>query len=257
MPVSPAIASPQECRDFIAAHPEIRFVEILFTSMTGVPRGKRLRIHELQAVFDHGRYLPGSVLVVDTCGQDCESTGLVWEDGDADRITRPVPGTLRPAPWLGEDVAQVMVSMYELDGRPNDLDPRHVLARVLHRFHADGLTPVAACELEYYLVDLERGAMGELRPFAPRQIRDRASQVQVYGLPELEESGPFLADLWPSALLRRSSLPFVTRTTRSKPLTTRCFTSVRPRVSRFAMAARRHSWPNPGLIAPAAAFMCM
>ena len=199
MPVSPAIASPQECRDFIAARPEIRFVEILFTSMTGVPRGKRLRIHELQAVFDHGRYLPGSVLVVDTCGQDCESTGLVWEDGDADRITRPVPGTLRPAPWLGADVAQVMVSMYELDGRPNDLDPRHVLARVLDRFHADGLTPVAACELEYYLVDLERGAMGELRPFAPRQIRDRASQVQVYGLPELEESGPFLADLWKTA----------------------------------------------------------
>ena len=29
-----------------------------------------------------------------------------------------------------------------------------VLQRVLDRYAADGLTPVAACELEYYLVDL-------------------------------------------------------------------------------------------------------
>ena len=40
------VADPQECRDFLAAHPHVRFVEVFFTSMTGVPRGKRLRAHE-------------------------------------------------------------------------------------------------------------------------------------------------------------------------------------------------------------------
>jgi glutamine synthetase len=193
------VADPRECRDFLAANPGVRFVEVFFTSMTGVPRGKRLRIHELQAVYDYGRFLPGSILVVDTLGADCEETGLVWEDGDADRRARPVPGTLTLAPWLGPDMAQVMLSLYELDGTPNDLDPRHVLKRVLDRYEADGLTPVAACELEYYLVDLERGPRGELLPAKSLQTGERPAGIQVYGLPELEAFAPFLRELWDTA----------------------------------------------------------
>jgi glutamine synthetase len=196
---SPMVADPQECRDFLTAHPEVKFVEVFFTSMTGVPRGKRLRIHELQAIYDYGRFLPGSVLVVDTQGADCEETGLVWEDGDADRRARPVPGTLKLAPWLGPDMAQVMLSLYELDGTPNDLDPRHVLRRVLDRFAADGLTPVVACELEYYLVDLERTASGDLQPPKSPLTGHRPDGIQVYGLPELEAIAPFLRELWATA----------------------------------------------------------
>ncbi len=95
------VADPQECIDFLAAHPQVKYVDVFFTSMTGVPRGKRLRIHELPAIYDYGRFLPGSILVVDTNGADCEDTGLVWEDGDADRRARPVPGTLTLAPgWV-------------------------------------------------------------------------------------------------------------------------------------------------------------
>lgn len=195
----PMVADPQECRDFLAANPQVRFVDVFFTSMTGVPRGKRLRIHELQAVYDYGRFLPGSILVVDTTGADCEDTGLVWEDGDADRRARPVPGTLTLAPWLGDDMAQVMLSLYELDGTPNDLDPRHVLQRVLDRYAADGLTPVAACELEYYLVDLERTADGDLQPPKSLQTGRRPHGIEVYGLPELEAIAPFLRELWDTA----------------------------------------------------------
>jgi glutamine synthetase len=194
-----SVADPQECRDFLAANPQVRFVDVFFTSMTGVPRGKRLRIHELQAVYDYGRFLPGSILVVDTTGADCEDTGLVWEDGDADRRARPVPGTLTLAPWLGDDMAQVMLSLYELDGTPNDLDPRHVLQRVLDRYAADGLTPVAACELEYYLVDLERTADGDLQPPKSLQTGRRPHGIEVYGLPELEAIAPFLRELWDTA----------------------------------------------------------
>ncbi|MFN3520708.1 MAG: glutamine synthetase family protein [Phenylobacterium sp.] len=190
------VADPEECRSFLQAHPHIAFVEVFFTSMTGVPRGKRLRRHEIQAVYDYGRFLPGSILVVDTTGADCEDTGLVWEDGDADRLARPVPGTLKPAPWLGPDVAQVMLSLYELDGRPNDLDPRHVLRRVLERYAADGLTPVAACELEYYLVDIERGPDGAPQPARSALTGRRPAGIQVYGLPELEAAAPFLRELW-------------------------------------------------------------
>jgi glutamine synthetase len=195
----PLVADPDECRRFITDHPQIRFVEVFFTSMTGVPRGKRLRIHELQAIYDYGRFLPGSILVVDTNGADCEETGLVWEDGDADRLARPVPGTLKPAPWLGPEVGQVMLSLYELDGAPNDLDPRHVLNGVLDRFRADGMTPVAACELEYYLVDQERDSDGGLQPAKSLMTGHRPTGIQVYGLPELEAIAPFLTELWNTA----------------------------------------------------------
>lgn len=192
----PMIATPDEAKAFLAEHPEIAYFEVLFTSMTGVPRGKRLRRHELMAVYEYGRFLPGSILVVDTTGNDCVETGLVWEDGDADRLAKPAPGTLTVAPWLGSDVGQVVLSLYELDGTPNDLDPRHILRRVLERFAADGLTPVVAAELEYYLIDAERGDDGALLLPRHEVTGERPQGIQVYGLPELEAVSGFLRDLW-------------------------------------------------------------
>ena len=183
-PTNP-IADPEEARRFLADHPGIAFFEVMFTNLSGVPRGKRLRRHELMAVYGQGRFLPGSILVCDITGRDCEETGLVWEDGDADRVAWPAPGTLVPAPWLGDDVGQVITSMHELDGTPCDLDPRRVLAGVLERFAADGLTPVVACELEYYL--LEAGGL---------ELAGRPTQHGVYGLREIEDAAPFLRELW-------------------------------------------------------------
>jgi glutamine synthetase len=196
---SPLIASPEEARLFLDAHPEIQFCEIVFTGMSGVPRGKRLRRHELMAVYEQGRFLPGSILVVDVTGADCEDTGLVWEDGDADRVAWPAPGTLVPAPWLGLDVAQVIVSLHELDGVPNDLDPRAVLKRVIDRFTADGLTPVVACELEFYLLDAARGPDGRARPAPSPFTGERPRTKAVYGLREVEDAAHFLRDLWSAA----------------------------------------------------------
>lgn len=196
--INAKVADIAEARAFLDAHPHINYVEVFFTSMTGVPRGKRLRRHELLPIYEYGRFLPGSILVVDTLGADVEETGLVWEDGDADRVAKPVPGTLVPAPWLGDDVAQVMLSLYELDGTPNDLDPRHVLQRVLNRYAADGLTPVVACELEYYLVDIERKD-GQLVPAASFNTGETPRGTQVYGLPEVEAHGDFFRTLWETA----------------------------------------------------------
>ena len=194
-----SIADPAEADAFLEVHPEIQFFEIVFTGMSGVPRGKRLRRHELKAVYEQGRFLPGSVLVADITGQDCHDTGLVWEDGDADRAARPVPGRIAPAPWLGEDVGQVLTSMFELNGTPNDLDPRVVLQRVVERFAADGLTPVVACELEFYLVDMESGADGAVQ--LPKSVLTgrRPLHHEVYGLAEIEDSAPFLRELWKTA----------------------------------------------------------
>jgi len=190
------IADPAEARAFLAAHPQVQFLELIFTNLSGVPRGKRLRRHEILPVYEQGRFLPGSILVCDITGQDCEDTGLVWGDGDADRVAWPAPGTLTLAPWLGDDSAQLITSLYELDRAPCDLDPRQVLRRVLERFAADGLTPVVACELEYYLVDPQRTAAGGLQLLPSPVTGERPSQHAVYGLRELEDVTGFLRELW-------------------------------------------------------------
>lgn len=186
-------ATADEAKAFFAANPDIDAIDIIFTNMCGVPRGKRLRQHEVIAVYEAGRFLPGSVLVVDIVGRDTEETGLVWEDGDADRYVYPVPGTLVRAPWLGDRAAQFLTSFYELDGTPNDLDPRHVLGSVIDQLAAEGLTPVVAVELEFYLVDIAHG-----RPIPAKGpvTGHRSSDIQVYGLREMEDFKPFFDDLY-------------------------------------------------------------
>ncbi|MCX7677544.1 MAG: glutamine synthetase family protein [Alteraurantiacibacter sp.] len=187
------IAPADEARAFFAAHPDVDAVDLVFTNLSGVPRGKRLRQHEVIAVYESGRFLPGSVLVVDITGRDTEETGLVWEDGDADRYVRPVPGTLVRAPWLGDRAAQFLTSFYELDGTPNDLDPRHVLGRVIDAFGDRGLTPVMAVELEFYLVDVDGT---RVLPARGQVSGHRGEDIQVYGLRELQDFKPFFDDLY-------------------------------------------------------------
>ncbi|MFZ9396220.1 MAG: glutamine synthetase family protein [Erythrobacter sp.] len=190
---SSKIATLEEARAFFAANPEVDAVDIIFTNMSGVPRGKRLRQHEVLAVYESGRFLPGSVLVIDITGRDTEETGLVWEDGDADRYCLPVPGTLVRAPWLGEHAAQFTTSFYELDHTPSDLDPRHVLGRVVDRLEAEGLTPVVAVELEFFLLEAGNG-----KPVIARGLKsgERPSSNEVYSLREMEDFKPFFDDLY-------------------------------------------------------------
>ncbi|MFY8155134.1 MAG: glutamine synthetase, partial [Hyphomicrobiales bacterium] len=118
--ISPSGSHPDEARAFLDAHPDVEAIDILLTDLNGIGRGKTIRRHELLSIYESGRHLPGSILGLDICSEDVEETGLVWEDGDADRYVYPVPGTLVLAPWLGESHAQFLTSFYELDGTPND-----------------------------------------------------------------------------------------------------------------------------------------
>jgi glutamine synthetase len=200
MPVSSnRIAPLAEAEAFFAANPGVDAVDIIFTNMCGVPRGKRLRAHEVLGVYKEGRFLPGSAVIVDITGRDTEETGLVWEDGDADRRVHAVPGTLVKTPWAGAGAAQFLTGFYELDGTPNDLDPRHVLGGTIDRLAALGLTPDVAVELEFYLVDARRGRDGRPRPARTPHTGQTPHDIQVYGLAEMEDFRPFFDELYACA----------------------------------------------------------
>jgi glutamine synthetase len=145
------------------------------------------------------------MFALNALGGTVEATGLGFDEGDADRICLPVPDSLAPVPWLGPEVAQMQVSMYEHDRRPFHGDPRHVLAGVLRHLRELGLTPVMAVELEFYLVDRERTPEGLAQP--PRQPRSgrREFRTQINSMTDLNEYSALLAAIHSAA--RAQSLP--------------------------------------------------
>jgi len=198
-------AASEEVDDFLKAHPDLEAAEIFVTDPTGIARGKLLRAPDLVKMYREGRPLPCSIMSLDITGEDVEETGLVWDKGDEDKIAWPIAGTLKPAPWMARPTAQALLGLYNLDGSPFVADPRHVLARVVERLKGDGYNPVVAAELEFYVVDPQRGADGKVQPPATPATGRRLDRIDVYSVTELEEFAPFIDELY--ACAKKMGLP--------------------------------------------------
>ena len=186
-----------ELQRFLGRYPDIDAVQLLLTDPSGVLRGKTIRRHELESLYAQGRNVAGSILGLDVTGADVEATGLVWEAGDADKLCRPVPGTLQACPWM-ERTGQVMLSMFELDGRPAAADPRHCLARIEQQLAARSLHAVFACELEFYL--LRQQADGSLQPAGSTPLRPgQGERIEAYSLSRLDELAPLFREVLDAA----------------------------------------------------------
>jgi glutamine synthetase len=191
------LGHPDEFLAFLERNPDIEAVQLVITDLNGVGRGKNIAREELDALYGSGRNVAGSILGLDVTGEDVEDTGLVWSVGDADQGCRPVAGTLARASWLARPTAQLLGTMFELDGRPAKADPRHVLARVIARLQERGFTPVVAVELEFYL--LERDADGRVRPARGLLSGRGSDRIQAYGLGRLDDMAPLFDDLYAAA----------------------------------------------------------
>ena len=102
--------SAAELEAFLAAHPQVRFFDAFLNDLSTVERGKRIDRAGIARIYDAGMLLPGSMFALDVQGGTAEATGLGFDDGDADRPCRPIPGTLLPVPWLADEgVAQAAV----------------------------------------------------------------------------------------------------------------------------------------------------
>jgi glutamine synthetase len=201
----PQIADFKPAQDWLQRHPQVRGVDLLLPDLMGIPRGKRVTAAELEGVHANGLLLPASMFALDVLGGTVQSTGLGFDEGDADRVCLPLAGSLAVVPWLGGNVAQMQVAMYEHDRKPFFGDPRHVLEGVLGRFDALGLRPVMAVELEFYFVDRERTQEGHAQP--PRQPLSgrRESKTQINSMADLDEYSEVLAAI--EAAARVQELP--------------------------------------------------
>ncbi|PWG63095.1 glutamine synthetase family protein [Spiribacter halobius] len=182
-----------EAAAFLERHPDTAFIETMLVDLNGIPRGKRVPVSALRRVYDSGINLPASTVVLDVWGRDVEASGLIFETGDADHPCWPVPGSLRPLPWGRRHGASLLLRMDTPAGEPFAGDPRNVLAAVLARFRAEGLTPVVATELEFRLFQEGTGEDGLPRP--PEQLHRHGNLSQLYGLDELDGLEALLVDI--------------------------------------------------------------
>ncbi len=197
--ISPSGSTVAEAEEFLAAHPEIEAFDIVLHDANGIGRGKIIRRHELMPFYKGGRHLPISILGLDICGEDVHETGLIWDQGDGDRRAWPVPGTLTALHATQPPRGEVLMTVYDLEGAPMSSDPRHALQRQVDLLAADGLYPSGAFELEFFLLENQRGPDGKMVP--ARDVLDgRAnSKTDVYSVDQLHGMLPLFNDVYAGA----------------------------------------------------------
>ncbi len=126
---------------------KVRFVQLWFTDVLGVPKSFQITPAELEGALDEGLTFDGST--VDGFSRVQESDVLALPDAT----------TFQLLPYLddGATTARVVCDVVDLDGTPFDGDPRQVLRRTLQRARELGYTFMAAPELEYFYFQRSQG----------------------------------------------------------------------------------------------------
>lgn len=152
---------------FLKQNPDIEAVDAFIFDVNGNTLGKRVPIDELKSVCKAGLNFSASALILDCRGIVQGPAGLGEADGDPDGTAFPKMETLVRVPWTKRPTAQLQFEMLEAHTRkPIWFDPRVILANIEARCRADGIHPVVACELEFYLLDPQRSEQGNLKPAA-------------------------------------------------------------------------------------------
>jgi len=129
-------------------------IEILLVDMNGRLRGKQIPLEAEKKVWSGAVRLPASTQSLDIWGDDNDDlTKISLTLGDPDGAVIADRNSHVAMPWAPAGSSQVLATMHTLEGSPHFCDPRGMLAALLKRFEAKGLTPVVATELEFYIMD--------------------------------------------------------------------------------------------------------
>ncbi|WP_439105640.1 glutamine synthetase family protein [Congregibacter sp.] len=175
---------------FLNNHPDIELFEIVLADLAGGLRGKWVTRDKLSTVFAGELKLPVSSLAFDSWGRDVEE--WVFLSGDGDGYCVAEPRSLVPMPWAKRPMAQILVSLDHEDGTSNPLDPRRILGALEARFQKQGLQPVVASEMEFFLLDTQRDALGRPQHTQRDSVGGALGSGQTYGLEAMSEVDEFM-----------------------------------------------------------------
>ncbi|MBC7179190.1 MAG: glutamine synthetase, partial [Roseovarius sp.] len=139
-------------------------------------------------------HLPDSIFFQTITGDWGEAAG---EGGfiERDMILRPDMSTATAAPWTADWTLQVIHDAFDREGSPIPFSPRNVLRRVVDMYHAHGMKPVVAPEMEFFLVARNLDPAQEIKPMMGRSGRPAAAR-QAYSMTAVDEFGPVIDDIY-------------------------------------------------------------
>ena len=168
-------------------------VESTLPDMTGNARGKFYPTKKFLA--EKGGRIPETLLVQTVTGDWADNHYDIVDASDRDMMLVPDPDTLRIVPWADEPTAQVINDCYDTQGGLHPLSSRTVLRKVLALFEAEGLRPVIAPEVEFYLIQKNKDPDYELKPATGRSGR-RETARQSYSIDAVNEFNPIIDTLY-------------------------------------------------------------
>jgi len=183
-----------EVQQYLSSYPETRFVDALTFTLSGNPVGKRYPISELSSIMKDGLQFCPAMMLVDASGATRDIEGLGFSDGDPDATAYAIPDTLVPVPWASEPTAQFMFEMQDSKNPAGFWnDPRAILKRVINKLSELNVRPVAACELEFYLIDKEREHNGHIKLPSILKAGQENQAPRVFSFAKLDEFSEFMA----------------------------------------------------------------
>lgn len=177
-------------------------IRVAAVDLNGQFRGKRLPADMMGKEVR----LPLSVLNVDITGADIDGSPLVFESGDQDGVLQPTGRGPVPLPWLDQAAALIPCTLAHDDGTPFAGDPRGALTDVLDRYADMGLQVVAACELEFFLLEQDGNLAAPLNPKTGRRLKG----AEILSLRELDGFEAFFNDVTEGAKAMGIAAPILT-----------------------------------------------
>ena len=166
-------------------------VECIVPDLAGIARGKAMPANKFakQSHF----YLPNSIFLQTITGD--------WVDDDhenftePDMVLKPDLSTASAAPWTADWTLQVIHDIEDQAGNPMPAAPRNVLKRVMKLYNEKGWKPIAAPEMEFFLVARNTDPNQPIEPPMGRSGR-RAAARQAYSMSAVDEYGPVIDDIY-------------------------------------------------------------
>ncbi len=181
---------PEAAQSYLHGH-RLDEVECLVSDLAGVARGKAMPASKF-ATQSHF-YLPNSIFLQTITGDWVDKEGESWTEPDM--ILKPDLSTATAAPWTGDWTLQVIHDIENQDGSPVEVAPRNVLKRVVDLYRQKGWTPIAAPEMEFFLVARNTDPNQPIEPPMGRSGR-RAAARQAYSMSAVDEYGPVIDDIY-------------------------------------------------------------
>ena len=166
----------------------IEDVECITPDLAGVPRGKMMPTRRFKG--SRTLALPSSIFMQTISGEYPEdSDTFEYPASDGDLRLVPDLSTLRAVPWESDPTAQVICDLLTHEGESVAYTPRAVLRRVIDLYASQGLTPVVAPEVEFYLVRTNPDPDFPLEPPVGRSGRAIAgnNSYSIAGVNEFDE----------------------------------------------------------------------